>query len=69
MNLKLYNMLGTKSRRAIRRTKKAFGHPYVYRPRSHLITRLSQQTGMTRTEVYNQLMAERQFFIDHPNLM
>ena len=60
MNLILYPRLCTRSRRAIVRTIKKFGWPYVYRPRGDLLERLSAETGMSREDVYRQLLAERE---------
>ena len=41
------------------KTKKKYGHPYVYNPRSRLLKRLSSETGLTIDETYNQLLRER----------
>ena len=56
MELKLYPKLSTNSKRALRRQKKEWGHPYHYEPRLKLLKRLSQETGMSLTEVRNQLI-------------
>jgi len=63
MELKLYPMLGTDSKRALVRRFKKFGHPYHYSPRGDLLERLSRQTGMTMEQVYNQLHRERLFLL------
>jgi hypothetical protein len=55
----LYRRLSTRSRRAIVRTNKRYGHPYTYNPRGNLLRRLSRETGMTLEQVYSQLMRER----------
>ncbi|MGG6293800.1 hypothetical protein ACQ4M4_05190 [Leptolyngbya sp. AN02str] len=59
----LYRRLSTCSRRAIARTHKRFGHPYIYRPRGNLLQRLSRETGMTVDQVYRQLLREREELI------
>lgn len=58
--LRLYPLLCTRSRRAIKRRKKGFGRPYTYNPRGDLIFRLARETGMTYAAVYDQLMKERE---------
>lgn len=63
MDLKLFPRLSTRSRRAIQRTKKRGGDPYIYRPRGTLMARLAQETGMSVTEVYRQLLREREVLI------
>lgn len=64
-NLLLYNRLSTRSRRALVKTKKQWGHAYEYRPRGTLLQRLSRETGMSIEDVYNQLMRERAQLISH----
>lgn len=54
-----YPLLQTSSRRAIQRFKKKWGWAYIYKPRADLITRLSEQLGMSRGEVRVQLQRER----------
>lgn len=58
--LDLYYRLQTKSRRAIRKTKKRRGRTYQYNPRIDLLKRLSEETGMSVSKVRNQLLRERQ---------
>lgn len=62
--LELYYLLGTCSRRAIKKTKTSFGNEYRYRPRGDVLKRLSEQTGKSVEEVYNQLQRERQYLLD-----
>lgn len=59
MNLILYPLLQTKSRKALLKTSKRFGHSYHYNPRGDLLERLSRQTGMTVEQVHDQLCKER----------
>jgi hypothetical protein len=56
----LYSRLSTRSRRALVKTKKQWGHPYHYNPRGNLLERLSRETGMTIEAVYIQLLRERE---------
>lgn len=63
MELLLYPRLGTTSKRAIRRVKHRWGHPYEYRPRGNLIRRLSEETGYSYEWVQDRLMEERQYLI------
>lgn len=63
MNLILYPKLSTRSRRAIRKTKTSFGRTYFYKPRGHLLERLSKETGLDVEAVYNQLMKERAYLV------
>jgi hypothetical protein len=63
MELILYPRLSTRSKRAITRRKKKWGHPYHYSPRGDLLERLSSETGMSIDEVYFQLQRERQYLL------
>ena len=59
----LWQKLGTTSRRAMLKTKKRYGQPYIYNPRPTLLVRLSLETGLTVDETYNQLLKERQIML------
>lgn len=61
MELKIYPRLSTRSKRAILRTKTHWGKPYEYRPRIDLIKRLSRELNMPLSEIYNQILQEREF--------
>jgi hypothetical protein len=63
MEIVIYYLLGTTSRRAMVREKSKFGRPYVYRPRGNLLDRLSSETGMTKNAVLRQIARERQHLI------
>lgn len=63
MELLLYPKLGTPSRRAMRKAKTHYGRPYEYRPRGNLIRRLSHETGLTPTQVWDRLMEEREYLL------
>jgi hypothetical protein len=65
MELKLYPLLCTRSRRAILRTKKKWGGRYHYSPRIELIINLSRKTGLTQDEIRDQLSKEREWLIKH----
>jgi hypothetical protein len=58
-----YARMGTRSRRAMVRTQKAFGRPYEYRPRITLVRRLSQELGLTLEQTLDQIQKEREFLI------
>lgn len=63
MKIIIYPRLGTCSRRAFLRTTTRYGRPYYYSPRGDLLVRLSQELGMTKAEVAEQLLQEREFLI------
>jgi len=63
MELILYPQLSTRSRRAIKRRFKKFGHSYHYSPRGDLMERLAKEMGWTLEQVYNQLHRERHFLL------
>jgi hypothetical protein len=63
MDLIIYPLLGTTSRRAMLKAKSRFGRTYAYRPRGNLLNRLSQQTGMPVEQVLSQIGRERQYFL------
>jgi AraC-like DNA-binding protein len=60
MDLILYPKLGTFSRRVLlRRTQ-----PNAYKPRRHLLKRLSRETGMTMGQIWEQLEKEREYLLN-----
>lgn len=59
LNLELFPLLSTRSRRAICRVRTKGGRPYDYRPRITLIRRLAHETGMSEYEVMEKLREER----------
>lgn len=63
MDLILWYKLGTYSRRALKREKGRFGRPYHYSPRGDLLTRLSRETGWSISDVYSQLLKEREYLL------
>lgn len=64
MELKLYHRLSTRSKRALLKTKGRFGNPYFYQPRGTLLQRLGQETGMSLSEVADQLKKERRYLLE-----
>lgn len=63
MNLICYPLLSTRSKRAILKTKKSWGHVYWYNPRGDLLVRLSKQLNLPITKVVEQLEKEREFLL------
>jgi len=63
MDLKLYPLLGTRSRRAFWRIRGKYGKPYFYNPRGDLLVNLSEKTGLSIEEVYQQLLEERKHLV------
>lgn len=67
MDLIIYPLLGTPSRRAISRKRGKFGRPYQYRPRANLVLRLCDQLGWTENQVYRQIDKEREYLTRTPS--
>lgn len=65
MNLILYPLLSTRSKRAILRVRRRWGHPYIYTPKYELLSRLSQETGMSPDIVEQRLSEEREWLLRH----
>lgn len=63
MKLIIYPLLNTRSKRAICRVNKKYGHQYIYNPKYILLSRLSQQLNMSIEEVREQIQKEREFII------
>ena len=66
MELIIYPRLSDKSKKAIKRAKKKWGHPYRYTPRSILIARLCEELGFTKTQVIQQIKKEREYLLKYP---
>lgn len=69
MELILYELLGTRSRRAIYKTHRRT-HAYqktLYVPRYDLVLRLSRETGLTTEQVYQQMRRERDYLLGRDN--
>lgn len=52
---KIWNNIGTHSRRALRKRVKKWGHPYKYTPRSDLVANLSYELNLPPDVVANHL--------------
>ena len=65
MNLIIYPLLNTRSKRAITRVNKRYGWYYTYNPRQILVSRLAQQLGWSHERVREQIRQERDFLIKH----
>jgi hypothetical protein len=69
MDLILFPLLGTRSRRAIQRRfhrpsqRHRATDPYHYSPRMVLLESLANQTGMTLQEIVEQLNREREYLL------
>ncbi len=61
MELIIYPRLGTTAKKAIRRVRKKWGHPYNYNPRQILINRLCNELNWTEEQVKRQIAEERKF--------
>lgn len=64
MDLILYGMLSTRSRRAINRKYGRWGHVYKYLPRETLLANLAKETGWSKESVRQQLYRERAFLLE-----
>ena len=65
MELIIFPRLSTRSKRAMLRTKKKWGHVYQYIPRRHLLERLKIETGMSEMDILVQIYQERKWLILH----
>lgn len=65
MKLIIYPRLSTRSKRAIVKTTKQWGHFHRYEPKPELLQRLSQELGWTEQEVLQQIREERAWLLKH----
>lgn len=65
MELIIYPRLSTRSKRAIIREKKRYGHRYAYVPRYQLIERLKSELGWSTAEVLAQIARERKWLLQY----
>lgn len=56
----IWHRLSTRSRRAIMKTKKKWGHKYYYKPRGDLLQNISAELKIEIDEVYELLLEIRQ---------
>jgi energy-converting hydrogenase A subunit M len=66
MELIIYPLLARKSQKAMRRTRKKFGHSYFYEPRRNLVYRLSKELNLSLDEVRLRISEERAFILKYP---
>lgn len=64
MNLLFFDTLSTCSKRALLRRRGRYGNPYQYRPQRRLVLRLAYEFRMTETQVLEQLVKERNYFLN-----
>lgn len=65
MDLIIYPLLNLRSKRAITRIKKKWGHPYIYQPKYILISRLAEELSWSEDQVIKQIEEERAFLIQN----
>lgn len=65
MRLVIYPFLNLRSKRAMTRIQRKYGHYYSYQPRDILVSRLSQELSMTKEQIREQIRKERNFIIDN----
>ena len=53
---KIWQRLGTQSKRALKRKKKNYGNTYFYNPRGDLLLRLANELNLSIEKVYNELL-------------
>jgi hypothetical protein len=63
--MQIWGRLGTRSRRTIRREFKKYGKLYRYTPRGDLLENLESELGISREQVYRELLAIRQEILGH----
>lgn len=56
----IWSKLCTRSKRALMKSKKRYGHPYKYSPRSDLIINLSYELNLDNSTIANALMEMRE---------
>ena len=61
MEVKLFFLLGTNSKRSMMKARHPRRKKLNYSPRIDLLKNLSEETGMSINDVRNQLLRERQF--------
>ena len=65
MELICYPLMNLRSKRAILRTHKRWGHPVRYNPRRILVERLASELNLSSEAVLSQLQKEREFLLEH----
>ena len=62
---KIWILLGTNSRRALRKKTKKWGHNYRYKPRRDLCQNLSSELGRDFLTIYTTLIEMHQELTEH----
>jgi hypothetical protein len=57
--MKIWQKLCTRSKRAMSKTKKKYDHPYFYNPRGHLLQNIANRFNITVDEAYFDLLEIR----------
>jgi len=65
MKLICYPLMNLRSKRAILRTRKQWGHPVGYNPRRVLVERLACELNLSPESVLDQLQKEREFLLEY----
>lgn len=63
MKLIVYPLLNTRSKRAMTRYKKNYGHHYYYNPKKQLIDRLVKQLKLPAIKIYTLIAKERKYLL------
>lgn len=63
MNLVIYPLLSTRSKRAMTRYKKNWGQLYYYNPKKMLVDRLSKQLKLPAITIYALIARERKYLL------
>jgi hypothetical protein len=65
MELVLYDRASTRTKRAMGRLKKKWGHINYYKPRKMLLERWKTELGWSEEQILEQLSKERRYLINH----
>lgn len=68
MELKVFSLLSTRSRRAMLGKKTPTGKNRYYIPRSRLMKRLKRELGLNELQILEQIKKERDFINLYDNL-
>lgn len=64
IEIEIWNRLSTRSRRAIKKTKKSYGHKYFYEPRGSLLVNISNEFHISKEQAREHLMAIRKEMLE-----
>lgn len=65
MELIIFSKLSRESQAAMKRHKSKYGQSYQYEPNGRLLHRLARITGMSLTQVREQIIKERNYLIQN----